>query len=523
MPNSDRMDKAHWLNTEDANRVNKCRLSQFLPLSCSFNLHLKFSPQSRGDFIAEYAMTTPCSRSAQTLPNTSSTKSSSKIVAASFGCQGVSDATYLEISDQSNNGVTRARNSSSSPIFDLPKRDPKRKWRIALYSHDTMGLGHKRRNLLIAQTLGLSPLQADILIISGMRDASQTPMPPGVDCLTLPALTKNIDGQYQPRQLDVSLREMIALRSQVIRATLKSFAPDIFIVDNVPRGAVQELDPVLEYLRTQGHTRCILGLRDVLDEPTAVRRDWERAGNEEAIRDYYDAVWVYGDRTIYDMQQEYQFAPETIAKFHYMGYLNQRLRLKFVDDSSTRIVQALNLHSKRLVLGLVGGGQDGAKLANAFVQAELPSEAHGILLTGPFMPGRIRQRLRAYAAHRSNITVLDYLPEPSVLLNRADRIIAMGGYNTTCEILSFQKQALIVPRIQPRQEQFVRAERLQQLGVVDVLHPNQVKAEALTTWLQQPDCRVPCMVDRIDLNGLSRIPLFLGKMLTVPPPNQCVS
>lgn len=468
-------------------------------------------------------MQPPCSRSVPILPNAPATKSSLKVVAASFRCQRVNEASHPEISDPFNNSVTKPRKLPSPPVLDLPHRDPNRKWRIALYSHDTMGLGHKRRNLLIAQALGISPLQADILIISGMRDVGHTLMPPGVDCLTLPALSKNIDGQYQPRQLDVSLREIIALRSQVIRATLKSFAPDILIVDNVPRGAVQELDPALDYLRTQGHTRCILGLRDVLDEPTAVQRDWERSGNEAAIQDYYDAVWVYGDQTVYDMQQEYQFAPATIAKFRYLGYLNQRLRLKFVDDSSTRIMQALNPHSEHLVLGLVGGGQDGAKLANAFVQAELPSDTHGILLTGPFMPRRARQRLRTYAAHRSNITVLDYLPEPLLLLNRADRIIAMGGYNTTCEILSFQKRALIVPRIQPRQEQFVRAERLQQLGLVDVLHPSQVKAEALTTWLQQPNCTMPHVSDRIDLNGLSRIPLFLEKMLTVPPPNQYVS
>jgi len=120
-----------------------------------------------------------------------------------------------------------------------------------------MGLGHKRRNLLIAQTLGFSPLQTDILMISGIPDASNLPTPPGVDCLTLPSLHKNIDGQYQARKLDLSLQEIIALRSQVILATIKTFKPDILIVDNVPRGAVRELDPTLEYLRREGRTHCI--------------------------------------------------------------------------------------------------------------------------------------------------------------------------------------------------------------------------------------------------------------------------
>ena len=66
----------------------------------------------------------------------------------------------------------------------------------------------------------------------------------------------------------------------------------MLIVDNVPRGAVRELDPTLEYLHARGHARFVLGLRDVLDDPAAVHRDWHRAENEDAIRDYYDAVWV---------------------------------------------------------------------------------------------------------------------------------------------------------------------------------------------------------------------------------------
>ncbi|GAB4374661.1 MAG: glycosyltransferase family protein [Elainellaceae cyanobacterium] len=375
-----------------------------------------------------------------------------------------------------------------------------------------MGLGHKRRNLLIAQTLGASSLAADILMISGMRDATPASTPPGVDCLTLPALAKGIDGQYQSRRLDITLKEIVALRSQVIRTTIAAFKPDVLIVDNVPRGAVQELDPTLEDLRRNGKTRCILGLRDVLDTASAVQRDWERAANQEAIRDYYDAVWVYGDPTIYDMTQEYEFVPETIAKMHYMGYLDQRQRLKFVDNASVQSLKAANLPASQIVLGLVGGGQDGERLAEAFIQADLPPEMHGVLLTGPFMPARVRQRLQQQAAKRSNLMIVNYLAEPALLLNRADRIIAMGGYNTTCEILSFQKRALIVPRIQPRQEQQIRAERLQQLGLVDMLLPDQVSPQALTAWLAQAD-DPPLVRDRVDLHGLTRIPQFLAALL----------
>ncbi|MBD2250096.1 glycosyltransferase family protein [Nostoc parmelioides] len=387
-----------------------------------------------------------------------------------------------------------------------------RKCRIALYSHDTMGLGHKRRNLLIAQTLGFSPLQTDILMISGIQDASNLPTPPGVDCLTLPALHKNIDGQYQARKLDLSLQEIIALRSQVILATIKTFKPDIFIVDNVPRGAVRELDPTLEYLRREGKTHCILGLRDILDEPASVRRDWKRAANEEAIQTYYDQVWVYGDRNIYDLAKEYHLQPKTAAKFRYTGYLDQRNRLKYLNLDIVQSFKSLNLPSERLVLCLVGGGQDGAQLAETFAHAELPSGMNGIILTGPFMPREFRQKLHNYAAQRDNLRVLEYLAEPTMLLHQAERVIAMGGYNTTCELLSFGKRSLILPRVKPRKEQLIRAERLKELGLIDFLHPDKLTSAALTDWLKL-DIEPPPVRKYVDLKGLTRIPQFVHEIL----------
>ncbi|WP_414549105.1 glycosyltransferase family protein [Anabaena sp. CCY 0017] len=386
------------------------------------------------------------------------------------------------------------------------------KWRIALYSHDTMGLGHKRRNLLIAQTLGCSPLELDVLMISGIPDASNVPTPPGVDCLILPALHKNIHGQYQARRLDLSLPEIITLRSQVILTTIKTFKPDIFIVDNVPRGAVRELDPTLDYLRNEGKTRCILGLRDILDEPASVRRDWQRGANEEAIQTYYDAVWVYGDPAIYDLAAEYNFHGKTLSKIRYTGYLDQRSRLKFMDIESVQAFKSLNLPSERLALCLVGGGQDGALLAEAFAHAELPPEMNGIILTGPFMPRKIRQQLQNYAAKRDNLRVLEYLTEPTLLLNRAERVISMGGYNTTCELLSFQKRSLIIPRTKPRREQLIRAERLQELGLTDMLHPRNLTSQALTDWLMQAG-EPPQVRNCVDLNGLISIVQFVDEIL----------
>lgn len=391
-----------------------------------------------------------------------------------------------------------------------------RQTRIALYSHDTMGLGHMRRNLLLAQALCASPLNAVVLLIAGAREAAAFTMPPGVDCLTLPALSKDGEGQYGCRHMPISLQQIVKLRSGAIRAALDAFEPDVLIVDNVPRGAVRELDATLTSIAARGRTRLVLGLRDVLDDPAVVRAEWRLAANEQAILDYYDAIWVYGDRRVCDPVAEYGFSPEVARRVHFAGYLDQRERLGLATDADEALLGGLGFGPGRLVLGAVGGGQDGARLADAFTQADLPPDTNALLLTGPFMPSGMRQQILRRADNNAHLRVVDFVHEPAVLMHHADRIVAMGGYSTTCEILSFEKHALIVPRVRPRREQWIRAARLTELGLVDSIHPDEVTPEGIAAWVASDPGAPSHARSRLDFGGLRRVPELLQDLLDGP-------
>src|SRR5207249_2335704 len=182
------------------------------------------------------------------------------------------------------------------------------------------------RNMLIAQTLAGPPLSLSILLLAGAREASAFPLPAGVDVLTLPSVSKEVNGHYHARFLDLPFQELVFLRSEALRAALAAFEPDVLIVDKEPRGAARELDGALEELRARGRTRCVLGLRDVLDAPEIVQREWRELANNEAIHDYYDAVWVYGDPAVYDPVREYDLSPDVAARVRYTGYLDYRQR-----------------------------------------------------------------------------------------------------------------------------------------------------------------------------------------------------
>lgn len=385
--------------------------------------------------------------------------------------------------------------------------------RIALYSHDTMGIGHLRRNLRIAESLAAVANPTGILLITGACEAGYFSMPSGVDCLTLPSLQKNAKGSYGSRSLGISLERLIQLRSALLTSALESFDPDILIVDKVPRGALGELDRALEILRNRGRARCILGLREILDDPETVRREWRQQQTQQTLHDYYDAIWIYGDQRVYDPIREYGLNLGTKLQVRYTGYLDpygHRLDASELADGSPN--QPV-LPPGRFALCMVGGGQDGGDLAAAFCDADLPPDMFGVIVTGPFMPPDIRNRLRHWVAGQPRLHYLEFLAHPERLMQSADRIISMGGYNTVCEVLALGKPALIVPRVQPRREQLIRAERLRDLNLVDLLLPDKLSPAALSEWLSRELPSRPAAREQIDFGGLDRLPNLLTELM----------
>ncbi|CAN5210421.1 glycosyltransferase family protein [soil metagenome] len=375
--------------------------------------------------------------------------------------------------------------------------------RIALYSHDSRSLGHVRRNLAIASALATADPAVEILLLTGAPGATSLPMPPGADFLTLPALGKQIDGTYRARSLASSLDAIIELRSRILHAALATFDPDLLIVDKVARGAAGELEAALAALRTRGRTRCVLGLRDVLDDAAVACDQWRRDRTTEAVAHFYDRVWVYGDPGVFDPVVEYGLPPVVAARTAYTGYLGH--------GRPRAVTTPTQVPTGPYALCLVGGGQDGFSVARSFLGARLPAGRSGIVVTGPYMAGEDRRILQRLASGRPDMTVMGFVPGTEHLIAGAEAVVSMGGYNSVCELLASGTRVLIVPRARPRSEQLVRAKCLARHGLVEVLHPDALSPANLSTWLTGPSR--PADDVAIDLDGLSRIPAMVDALL----------
>jgi predicted glycosyltransferase len=387
--------------------------------------------------------------------------------------------------------------------------------RIAFYSYDEHGLGHVRRSIAVAHAL--SAAQAvSILLIAGAREAALFRLPEGTDTLALPSPSTDFNGDRRGPSIGLDVAGTVRMRARTLRNALAAYEPDVLVVDRLPLGVYDELAESLGVLREMG-TRLVLGLREVLDDPDAVRAEWDRSGALDVLRRSYDGIWVYGDPRVFDPAVEYEMPADLRERVRYTGYLDRRAAAPAAGTDLAARRRELQLPGGRLALCAVGGGEDGHRLAEAFARATLPAGATGVVVAGPFMADDERAALHALAGGRHDLRVLDFVADADSLIALADDVVAMGGYNTICEVLASDARALIVPRVAPSREQLIRAQRLSTLGAIDMLAPGELTAAALSTWLAAGGEARRASHAPIDLGGLRRLPRLLDELLATPP------
>jgi predicted glycosyltransferase len=397
---------------------------------------------------------------------------------------------------QSNGIAVKGRRSNSG------QQHRRAQVRILMYSHDTFGLGHLRRCRTIAHALVQAFKGVHVLIISGSQIAGAFDLKARVDFVKIPSVIKLYNGEYTSISKHINIEETIEWRTKIIRSTAESFEPDVFIVDKEPLGLKRELLPTLQYLKSR-RCRLVVGLRDVLDDEELLATEWARNDTLRHIERFYDDIWIYGPEDFWNPLQGLPLPDGLSKRFTYTGFLRR-------DPEANAPSRELALPEK-YVLVTAGGGGDGGQLMRAAIRARaVAPDRHlpFVMVLGPFMTIEERAEVRGLAAADADIHVLDFVTQPEVLIARASAIVGMAGYNTFCEIISFNKPAMLVPRVLPRREQLIRALRAAELGLVDTLLPDEAD-DAVTMsarLLALPDRSRPLDAGAASmLDGLQRI------------------
>lgn len=355
--------------------------------------------------------------------------------------------------------------------------------RFLLVSHDGFGLGHVRRNALLADALQVLDPGAAVTVVTGIRHRMRWLERPGVRVVRVPPLLKDPDGAY--RSAGMPFETALAVREAAFRAEVAA-GPDVVVVDRHPYGTGGELRAGLVDARRRG-AAIVLGLRDVLDAPEVVRAEIAGRG-WDGVDGLFDRVLVYGSPAVCDHEAEYglPLAPT------YCGWVADRVPAPRAADP--------------LLAVAAGGGGDGAdvfRLGTGVLR--LRPGWHGVVAAGPYARPELLRLLAGDPRLAGRLRLTRPRAGCARLFAEAGAAIQMAGYNSTFEALAAGLRPILVPRRSPRREQAIRATRLAALGVADMVDAEADAAEA--AWLlDQPRRLAPDALARagIDLDGAGR-------------------
>ncbi len=386
--------------------------------------------------------------------------------------------------------------------------------RVLLYSHDTYGMGHLRRNLAIARELLTGGRGTRVVLASGSPVLDRVTRPAGLSCVKLPPVVKTGPDQYRsvdPR-IDVSL--VTRARSAVLCDVVARWQPDVLLVDHAPHGMRGELLPVFETVRRRSpRTSVVLGLRDILDDPEQVRASWQAGGIYQTLQEVYDAVVVYGDRDVFDLAEAYGIPHPLAEQVSYCGYVSNPRPV------APRRPEGLN-PSGDYLLGTVGGGGDGVEVLAATAHAAVAANVEAVLCTGPLMSQQDRDWLARQTSGGPGLTVVEHLPDLAAVAAGASAVISRGGYNSLVELIGLGVPTVVVPRVWPRVEQLLRAHAFAERGLVRVVNasPESLVAE-VSSAVRAVLTEAPVPRHMIDLDGARRVVQTLRRCRAIEAPS----
>lgn len=378
----------------------------------------------------------------------------------------------------------------------LPRSTLDRMRRFLFASHDGFGVGHTRRNTLIAEAILAASPDAEVVLLTGIAVRPTWVHDDRLTVVQLPPLVKDAHGAY--RHATLSFEDAIAERARRFADVVRTFEPDCIVVDRHPFGIAGELRSGIVAARRRG-ARVVLGLRDVLDVPAAVRA--ELAGDGwNGVGELFDDVFVYGEPWLCDHRVEYGLPVEPT----YCGWVTPAVAPAERDPSS--------------IVVCAGGGGDGDEVFRLGLEL-VPhlTEAHLTLVVGPYGSRPIVEQILTSPAHRAHVDIVPDVPSCADLIARAGGVVQMAGYNSTFEALAAGLRPVLVPRRSPRREQAIRAERLAAVGLADMVDERSDATEL--AWLLRRDRRLDAATLRaadLRLDGAERAARLLASGRLVP-------
>jgi predicted glycosyltransferase len=359
---------------------------------------------------------------------------------------------------------------TTTPVAEIP--------RVLIYCQHVLGMGHLIRSMAIARALK----NCAVTFINGGESLSGVDVPPWVSMENLPSISSDSEfRELKTNSHDTTLEQVQQTRKHRLLELYETIRPDVLLVELFPFGRKRfafELLPLLAHIRlASGSTRVVCSLRDILvTKPDQVRHeDWVVS----LMNRYFDLLLIHSDPTFQTLDETFSRRTDLRCDVQYTGFVAQ-------DSETGSELLAGELapppQDIPLILASVGGGRVGYELLESTIRASsLLTIPHRMLVfTGPYMPDEQYEALRHLASQQRHIEVQRFTPLFQSLMQQAALSISMAGYNTCMNILKTGTKALVLPFTgHKNDEQTIRANKLEQRGLLTVLEPEDLTPDRL--------------------------------------------
>jgi predicted glycosyltransferase len=248
---------------------------------------------------------------------------------------------------------------------------------------------------------------------------------------------------------------------------VRDFGPDLVITETFPFGRRQfrfELEPLINWVKLQPKVRLLSSIRDVLQR----RTDSRNRQTVETIGQYYDAVLVHADESLFKLDASFSLSHEIEDKLIYTGYIHQPAKLKTACPGNNKNPPLARFFkggdaSDGLDEIIVSGGSGtvSAKLLETAKLARPLSAAKSRvwrLLSG-------RDNVAIFASANPGIIIEPNRLDFFELLGRCALSVSQAGYNTSLDVLASGARSVMVPFAGDGEtEQTDRAQALERVG-----------------------------------------------------------
>jgi predicted glycosyltransferase len=391
--------------------------------------------------------------------------------------------------------------------------------KILFYCQYHLGMGHLVRSVELIRTLAQ---EFQVCFVKAGSEVEGMELPATVDIVTLPLLLSE-NKQLKVAEPTQNLADIQEQRKSQLLKTFTEFKPDYLMIEGYPFKKFQfefEAIPLLDLARSAPYrTKVVCSLRDIVmaqnyqDRGEVIHKTCDR------LNRYFDLLLVHSDPAFYPLEASFPDIQDISCPIKYSGYVSQSQN----DDPATAPEDALSFNrSEPMLLVSVGGGQLGHNLLDAVIATapllkdKIPHHLH--VFTGPFMPEPKFRELQQAASSQTNLTLRKYTSQLLKFMHKADLSISLGGYNTTMNLLSTGVRSLLLPSDKDW-EQKLRAEKLEKLGYLQLLHPEDLQPQRFALQIFNALNQRPATehLPKIDLDGAQKTVSLLRNLLTAHP------